>query len=165
MVLRFLCFVVRQCYLYPVDIVQRFEVDTTPMEHMPCLHQFNYEALTGNSLARFMGWMEFTRKYVLLSEMLFEYQYYSIADYFLYFELFFPHIRCFYFDSFISSIAWDCFVRSLPFLDYVHLTSLKASPLHTSPSQLRSLLAQLHSFSLTHSSLHFLPSDRFSLYG
>ena len=112
-------------------------MDTTPMEHMSCLHQFNYVALAGNSLTRFMGWMEFTRKYVLLSEMLFEYQSYSIADYFRYFELFILYIRCFYFDGSISPNAWDCFVRSLLFLDYVHLTSLKASPLHTSPSQLR----------------------------
>ena len=108
---------------------------------------------------RFVGWIEFTRKYVLLSEMLFECQSYSITDYFLYFELFIPHIRCFYFDGFIFPNDWHCFVRSLPFLDYVHLISLKASPLDTYPSQLRLLLTQLHSFSHSHLSIYFHQID------
>ena len=153
MVVRFLCGLLCAEADLILSILFKF-VPTTPisMLHMPMLYQFNYLRIL-----KYTDWIEFTNKFVVLSEMVFECNCESISESFPNFRRFLPQSLHFYFDNPISPNGWECFVKSVRLLHSIQLLYFDSR--YVSPSQFRSLLEHLDTCSLSYLAVEFYETD------
>ena len=153
MVVRFLCGLLCAEADLILSILFKF-LPTTPisMLHIPMLCQLNYVIFL-----EFTDWIEFTNKFVLLSEMVFECNCESISESFPNFRRFLPQSLHFYFDNPISPNGWECFVKSVRLLHSIQLLYFDSR--YVSPSQFRSLLEHLDTCSLSYLAVKFFRTD------
>ena len=153
MVVRFLCGLLCKEADLILSILFKF-VPTTPisMLHMPMLYQLYYVRFL-----EFTDWVDFTNKFVVLSEMVFECNCESISESFSNFRRFLLQSLHFYFDNPISPNGWECFVKSVRLLHSIQLLYFDSR--YVSPSQFRSLLEHLDTCSLSYLAVQFYDTD------
>ena len=121
MVVRFLCGLLSDesmtiFYLLYKHMTPR----TVPIHHLPECVQLRYEE-GFYPLFPYIGWVEFTLKFLQLSAMLSESDCDSIPDFFQVCRRFLPDSVCFYIESEVAPNEWICFLESLPLFEHIHL--------------------------------------------
>ena len=146
MVVRFVCGLLSDDADLILSILFKFlPTKTFDMIQMPMLWQLNYTRRNYKFL-EYSGCKEFTRDFLVLSEMLFECDSKSVLKSFSKFRRFLPESLYFYFVDSISPNEWKCFLKSLRLLSSIQLIFF--NPAYFSLSQFRSLLEHLHTCSL-----------------
>ena len=126
------------------DMIYKFHPTTTvALQQLPKFYQYNQNP----DLARVTGWNAFTKRFVSLSEFLFESNNESLYNSFSHFRTMLPQTLYFYFDFNTMSNEWSCFVRSLPLLGSIQLIHYDTR--YLTLTQFQSLLQQLRSCSLS----------------
>ena len=137
--------------MFPADIafhiyysIYKFHPTTTiQLQQLPKFYQYNQNP----DLARVTGWNGFTKRFVSLSEFLFESNHESLYNSFSDFRKLLPQTLYFYFDTETAPNEWLCFVKSLPLLGSIQLIHFDSRYLKL--TQFQSLLQQLTSCSLS----------------
>ena len=145
MTIRFLCGLLSNKANRVMFILFKYQTTTPiPLTHIPMMHQIEHY---DTSLYQHLGWREFTRKFLSLSEMLFETNSNSIAESVTHLLELLPQSLCFYFDDVTPPPnEWECFIRSLDLIPSIHLISIYSW--YVSLSQFTTLLSHLTSCSL-----------------
>ena len=150
MVVRFVCGLLSDDADLILSILFKFiPTKTVDMIQMPLIWQLNYD----KQFLKYSGCKEFTRDFLVLSEMLFECDSKSVLKSFSKFRRFLPESLYFYLDDSISPNEWKCFLKSLRLLRSIQLIYFNTE--YFSPSQFRSLLEHLHTCSLRYLAVRF----------
>ena len=145
MVVRFVCGLLSDDADLILSILFKFvPTKTVDMIQMPMVWQLN----CNKQLLEYSGCKEFTRDFLVLSEMLFECDSKSVLISFAKFRRFLPESLYFYFEDSISPNEWKCFLKSLRLLRSIQLIHFNSK--YISPPQFRSLLEHLHTCSLNY---------------
>ena len=161
MVVRFVCGLLSDDADLILSILYKFlPTKTVDMIQMPMVWQLNYPHEDYKFL-EYSGCKEFTRDFLVLSEMLFECDSKSVLKSFLKFHRFLPESLYFYLDDSISPNEWKCFLKSLRLLRSIQLIYFDIR--YFSLSQFRSLLEHLHPCSLSYLAVRFGVIGSFTL--
>ena len=120
-----------------------------PMEIMPMKVQLKYEHSFFSiiPMTEYLGWIEFTKTFIVISEILSECNSESINKSYSIVRQFLPNKMYLYISSTISPNEWKCFLQTLPLLKSIQLIQFDTEYINL--SQFRSLLIQLNSCSLS----------------
>ena len=157
MVVRFVCGLLSDDADLILSILFKFlPTKTVDMIQMPMvwqLYYYNYDY----EFLKYSGCEEFTRDFLVLSEMLFECDSKSVLKSFSKFRRFLPESLYFYLDDSISPNEWKCFLKSLRLLRSIQLIYFDTR--YFSLSQFRSLLEHLHTCSLKYLAVRLYGGD------
>ena len=148
---RFLCGLLSNSARNVLSILYR-HLPTLPisMENMPMKYQLKYEySIYAEEIpmTEYLGWIEFTKTFIVISEILSECNSDSINKSYSIVRQFLPNKIYLYISSTISPNEWKCFLQTLPLLKSIQLIQFDTNYINV--SQFRSLLTQLTSCSLS----------------
>ena len=152
MVVRFLCGLITERSAAILTVLYRKLIPQT-MQELPMYYQLEYE----DSLLKYAGWYEFTKKYFLLTPILFETNCKSIANCLI---QFLQNSICIYLDKTVLPVSpneWECFLQSLQLVNHIQVIRIDTDSVNL--TQFKSLLEIIANSPLSYLALKFYEKD------